>query len=56
MQQLRMEEIRSSNPSVVAGVCHPNKSQSTTPSYFETWLAVDVSQKKILDFILPGDF
>ena len=38
-----MQEIRSSNPPVVNGICDPNKIEPS-PSQLETLLEVEVSQ------------
>ena len=43
-----MQEIRGSDPPVVTVICDPNKISSTTPSQFETWLEVEVSQQNLL--------
>ena len=46
-----MQEIRSLSPPIVTGICDPNKSQAQilgmTPSQFETWFKIEVSQSQL---------
>ena len=43
-----MQDIRGSKPPVVNGICDPQA--RTTPSQFETWLQIEVSQQEIFFF------
>ena len=43
-----MQDIRGSKPPVVNGIYDPQA--RTTPSQFETWLQIEVSQQEIFFF------
>ena len=51
-----MQEIRSLSPPIVTGICDPNKSQAQilgmTPSQFETWFKIEVSQSQLKRHLL----
>ena len=50
-----MQEIRSSNPPVVNGICDPNKIEPS-PSQLETLLEVEVSQDYYSSFLRKMGF